>query len=123
MTVALFKRTLLVLATTFLFSGFAVPGLAFASTTIAPNLESAATFGLLGATTTVTTQTRINGNLGSGGQTGSATVTGKTDIADSAYTTAYTDFGNAITEADKQPTTKFLAAGTDIGGKIGRAHV
>jgi hypothetical protein len=115
LVIKLFKRTMLVLATTFLFSGFATPGLTSASTTTAPNLRSVSTFGLLGATTTVTVQTAVYGNLGSGGQTGSATVTGSTYIApDPAYTTAFIDLGTAINEADAQTTTSTVI--TDIGG-------
>ncbi|HSI66167.1 MAG TPA: ice-binding family protein [Planococcus sp. (in: firmicutes)] len=67
-----------------------------------PGLGSASQYGILGATTTVTESTSIVGSLGSGGSTGTATVTGSTDIANAAYNAAFTDFQGAMSHADSQ---------------------
>lgn len=89
-----------------------------ASLVAAPALGAASTFGILGATTTVTDQTKVTGDLGSGGSTGTATVTGATDVANQAYTQAQTDLVAALTEANTEtPTTTVTGSDTSLGGQ------
>ncbi|WP_207952877.1 ice-binding family protein [Paenibacillus agricola] len=83
---------------------------------IAPNLGTASAYGILGATTTVTGQTYVTGSLGSGGATGTAVVTGSNDIANTAYTTAFTNLGAAITHAGSQQAD-FTGVASDLGGQ------
>lgn len=81
------------------FTLFALP---VSAVGVDPGLGSARPYGIVGATTTVTESTQIVGSLASGGATGTAIVTGSTDVANDAYTSAYTSFQNAMTNADSQ---------------------
>lgn len=81
---------------------------------VAPSLGAASAYGILGATTTVTTSTYVSANLGSGGSTGSATVIGTIDVANTAYSEAFTGLEKAISEADSQPSDSTSAS--DLGG-------
>jgi LPXTG-motif cell wall-anchored protein len=107
-----FKITTLLIALTLLLSNFTIPAEAVGA---APSLGTVSTYGLLGTTTTVTGQTIIKGDLGSGGATGTATVNGATNVANGAYTAAKIDLDAAITAAAAQPAD-FNGAAAEIGG-------
>lgn len=107
-----FKSTSFLLIMVLSFMIFASPVGAIG---VAPSLGSASSYGILGATTTVTGQTNVTGSLGSGGATGTAVVSGSTDVANTAYTTAFTSLGAAITSAESQPADSTGAA-SDLGG-------
>jgi len=120
----LLKSTMMLFAGTVILGAFSVP--AFAARVpgsplplvVAPSLGAASTFGILGATTTVTDQTTVTGDFGSGGSTGTATVTGATDDANSAYTDAQTALLAALAQANGQtPTDTVTGTGTELGGQ------
>jgi hypothetical protein len=87
-----------------------------AASVAAPGLGTANGYGILAETATVTNQTHLQGNLGSGGITGTADVSGATEIASSAYTGAFTDFGSALNNANSQPAN-YKDGPANIGGK------
>ena len=85
-----------------LFLSFIIFTLPASAVAVGPGLGAASPYGILGATTTVTESTHILGSLGSGGASGTATVTGSTDVANAAYNSAFTDFLSAMSNADSQ---------------------
>lgn len=82
---------------------------------VAPDLATAGKYGILAETATVTEETSVTGSLGSGAITGTAVVSGSTDIANAAYITAFDDLGAAITNADLQEGVS-TEIGSDLGG-------
>lgn len=115
MRINLFKPTTLLLAITLLFSGFAIPVSAAGAL---PDIGISSSYGLLGATATVSAGLTVNGDLGAGGLTGSGTVTGSTNVANAAYTAAHTALDNAIANASAQSADFTVITPTDIGGTV-----
>ena len=113
MSIKKIKTTSFLLTLFLSFILFTLPASAVA---VAPDLGSASPYGILGATTTVTSATQVSGSLGSGGATGTAVVTGSTDVANEAYSSAFTDLGAAITDADLQ-LAAYTPTTSDLGGQ------
>ncbi len=110
-----FKRSILLLAFTLLFSCFTIPAIAAGAVT-APDLGSSSTFGLL-ANTMTTVGTSVSGDVGSITQTVVPSITnGENHVNDSSYSAASIALGAAIATAKANPVDITGAAGADIGG-------